>query len=76
MDLRYGMVAVPVVIILSLGVLLGLTRAITTYQFYRAKSAVPPGGEREPPTVPYWIPWVGSLLPFILRQSPFLEDIA
>jgi hypothetical protein len=59
-------------ILLGIGIVLGFTKALTTYQFYRAKSIV---GKREPPTVPYWMPWLGNLLPFILRQSLFLGDI-
>ena len=73
MNSLHRVTAVPVDIVICVGVLLVLTRVVTTYQFYRAKSTA---GQREPPTVPYWIPWVGSLVPFMTRQSLFFDDIA
>lgn len=76
MDMRHSIIAVPVVIIVSIGVLLGLTRTLTAFQYYCAKSRALGQGKREPPTVPYWIPWLGSLPSFIFRQSLFFEDIA
>ena len=76
MDLRHSIMAVPLAISIGVGVILGLTKVITTYQFYRAKSRAPYEGKREPPTVPYWIPWLGSLLPFLLSQSLFLDEIS
>jgi hypothetical protein len=76
MDLRHGIMVAPLAISLAIGVILGLTKVITTYQFYRAKSRAPYEGKREPPTVPYWIPWLGSLLSFVLSQSLFLNEIS
>lgn len=59
------------VLLCGVGAVLGLTRAITTYQFHRSKSQ-----RKEPPTVPYWLPWFGNLFQFMFDQGRFWEDIA
>lgn len=73
MDLSYTIGALLGATLTLLGMLVVVTKTLTTWQFYRANSAV---GKTEPLTVPYWIRWLVSLLPFIMHQSLFLEDIA
>ena len=68
-----GILVGVVAVILSV---CGCTFVFTTWRFRLSSTSYGNGGRegKEPPTLPYYIPWLGNLLEYLINPHRFLKS--
>lgn len=68
--LENWMSIVSILVILLPGVTYLVSTALALWSINQA------GNGKKPPTIPYWIPYLGNLIPFVRDTAGFLENVS